>query len=828
MEDTSSKGSASETDNDYQNERGDIKKSYSGRDHSFVWQYCTKQTAFAPAKCNLCNQNFHNLHGTTTNLRRHLKVKHDIDDPSENRRVSDPIESSSNTACVKAGSKKRSFVWKYFTNYGHEAICMLCGAAIKTITTTTSCLRKHLYTKHDINENKSEVDNNIQSHKKMASKIDDVRIEKNIKKKSKVFTVPKTTGIERKNSSPLWKYMTRDNSQNVVNCKLCNSIFPNVKNATQYYNLKKHLSQVHKLKIHDLLKQENSYSEDARRIIDLERSPDDSFPISTGSTKAEELDSSLEANYDERQLANSNGTHFDTLPVQSSSEKPCRKKKELDNLLGIFLIATFQQPSLIDNQNFKNLIKALSPEYQLPSAKYITDSFMCQTINTLKEDISVFLQQAEKVALSGDIWTSFNNRQLVTISAHFVCKQGNLKKYVLNTILSEEITSCMEETKQVLSNWGIAEKIVSVVANPDSVFSNATKDHLGLKFLPCFSQTFNTAVIGSLASSREVLNTTQKVRDISKYFKSSDALSNMIKDIQSNNEVFIYKDKDCTEKNYVDLVIDNPNHWLTTYVMLKHFLNHHELVTTALCYLNLSHMCLVEEEIGIIRRMVVTLSSCSMAAEELSKAPSISMVIPMLKQLRQCLESTTPGSEVYPFTSDLITRLASVSFVLEKTFVSAAATILDPRFKKLAFSDCNDVEHVVSQLKDRLNNMESSAVQKEKAKVQEETDGSPLWSSFDTRVDEMMETTSQTVELERYTEIRPQRRDADPLVWWKSNHTAFPHLATLASQFLVIPATAVPYDGLFSDESDFVKKRRFIPIEDIDKMIFLHQNYIDR
>jgi hypothetical protein len=66
----------------------------------------------------------------------------------------------------------------------------------------------------------------------------------------------------------------------------------------------------------------------------------------------------------------------------------------------------------------------------------------------------------------------------------------------------------------------------------------------------------------------------------------------------------------------------------------------------------------------------------------------------------------------------------------------------------------------------------------------------------------------QVDELDRYISEKPANRDMDVLSWWNAHQTQFPRLASMARDYLAIPATSVPSERLFSAGKNMIQDNR--------------------
>lgn len=78
-------------------------------------------------------------------------------------------------------------------------------------------------------------------------------------------------------------------------------------------------------------------------------------------------------------------------------------------------------------------------------------------------------------------------------------------------------------------------------------------------------------------------------------------------------------------------------------------------------------------------------------------------------------------------------------------------------------------------------------------------------------------------EVAEYMAAKKLSSTEDPLVWWKINQNNFPKLVQLALKYLVLPATSVPSERLFSNAGNLVTKNRSrLSGRNVDNLLFLH------
>lgn len=80
-------------------------------------------------------------------------------------------------------------------------------------------------------------------------------------------------------------------------------------------------------------------------------------------------------------------------------------------------------------------------------------------------------------------------------------------------------------------------------------------------------------------------------------------------------------------------------------------------------------------------------------------------------------------------------------------------------------------------------------------------------------------------EMAVYKSEKTLNINSDPLAWWQVNAPRFPHLATLARIHMVVAATSVPSERIFSAAGNLINaKRACLSSPVVDRLIFLNKN----
>ncbi|CAH0560579.1 unnamed protein product [Brassicogethes aeneus] len=127
---------------------------------------------------------------------------------------------------------------------------------------------------------------------------------------------------------------------------------------------------------------------------------------------------------------------------------------------------------------------------------------------------------ATAVAITTDGWTSLSNYCYLALTVHFINENCELRTFLLDCFKYNErhtAENLAAETKRVLIEWGVYEKIVALVTD-NAANMSATARLGGWKHLPCFAHSINLVVLAGL---KEIHDTHVKVKGIVEFFKRS-------------------------------------------------------------------------------------------------------------------------------------------------------------------------------------------------------------------------------------------------------------------------------------------------------------------
>ena len=81
------------------------------------------------------------------------------------------------------------------------------------------------------------------------------------------------------------------------------------------------------------------------------------------------------------------------------------------------------------------------------------------------------------------------------------------------------------------------------------------------------------------------------------------------------------------------------------------------------------------------------------------------------------------------------------------------------------------------------------------------------------------------IEVDSYLKEHPLSPDENALEWWSNNEGHYPTVSKLARMYLIVPATSVPSERIFSTAGLIVNQHRnCIKADNVDMLIFLNRN----
>ena len=114
--------------------------------------------------------------------------------------------------------------------------------------------------------------------------------------------------------------------------------------------------------------------------------------------------------------------------------------------------------SIVDSKQFRKFVQVLHPRYEIPSKRYFTEKVIPDLYEEAKANVISELSGAASVALTTDSWTSRACESYITITAHFINRNWNLRNFVLQIRLLEESHTGVNigaVLREALTEWNL-------------------------------------------------------------------------------------------------------------------------------------------------------------------------------------------------------------------------------------------------------------------------------------------------------------------------------------------------------------------------------------
>ena len=278
--------------------------------------------------------------------------------------------------------------------------------------------------------------------------------------------------------------------------------------------------------------------------------------------------------------------------------------------------------------------------------------------------------------------------------------------------------------------------------------------------LSCFAHTLNLIVSDSLRDTDEVASVIKSIENIVSYFHKSSKASHKLGIIQAHLNLPHHK-----------LIRDVDTRWNSVFYMLERYLEQEEAIRTTLCLLGRTDLLVPTEQ-----NLLVSIPwPFEVVTREISaeKYISASKIIPLSKAL-QLLTTSYTGS-VSALCNKLTTNMRDRFLYMEENVIIASPTLLDPRFKKLAFTDKTAAERssrsIIAEVATTCNDAGDRGESTNESITS--VSDNPIWNVFDQTVVDVrssrLPTTASLTEVQQYLRIPNIDHHDDPLQWWKDN-----------------------------------------------------------
>ncbi|KAK3911435.1 Zinc finger BED domain-containing protein 4 [Frankliniella fusca] len=511
----------------------------------------------------------------------------------------------------------------------------------------------------------------------------------------------------------------------------------------------------------------------------------------------------------------------------------------------VFMIAKDDMPlSTTSREGFRFFCNKLQPLYKLPSVPTITKKGE-MTYEELRPKFAAEIAAVQSITLTADIWTSQAMKSHLGVTCHYPKGKDMISVELCAKPLDTRSTIPHLRTalRDVCTTWGIKdEAIIAFVTDGGANIKGAVREEFGvLKHVTCFAHQLNgigqaaiglhTTTVPSEAGAvpRDIPDNEDDLDDDDVQGDGSGSLKDLIirtkkivrfirtSTIATAELLALQKEKGTPEHLCLKLKQEVRTRWNSAYEMLERFLQLADEISRVLlkCQRDRGTKArppnmLNGEELEALTEVKELMKPLNEVTREISseKTTTLSKCIPLVHamqdKIRQFMAVTPVGFNLQQALLNLIGKSFSG---IENLRPYAAATLLDPRFKRAAFSSPAAVASIVSHIGKLVAEeiaSDSRSIQEELTAAAVETPAESIWSEFDQRVRDSAVDASQDaagglpIEFRQYLNRPACSRKENIFVLWGQLKAEYPHVYKVAMRFVPALGTSVPSERLFS------------------------------
>uniref|UniRef100_A0ABD2W1A3 BED-type domain-containing protein n=1 Tax=Trichogramma kaykai TaxID=54128 RepID=A0ABD2W1A3_9HYME len=575
--------------------------------------------------------------------------------------------------------------------------------------------------------------------------------------------------------SPVWQYFEEFDKKTEAKCTICQNVVQMSGNTT---NLRMHLERHHNIIVKASVKRNAEESTSQLHVKSSEENVEESCAHSSV-----EPSSSLSK---QPKVT----TAFDKQMMFKSGSKA----SECDQKLMRMIVDCNLPVHIVDKESLRDFIRSLNAHYAPPGRKKMTE-LIEKKYAYLSAKLKNTLSALDAVSITTDIWTdTLNTQSYLGLSAHFTedneFKTAMIGVHALNNShTSDNIQVWIEE---ILNEWNLKNtQIMAVIADGAANIKSALKACFGApKVLHCFAHILNLVVTGAISSESLITDLLKKVKNVVTFFKHSVNAADALK-----KETPLKLKQSCETR------------WNSTYYMIQRYLKVHDYVIKILCNTKSAPPVISADEVDILQEMTSLLEPFEYATKLVSgeKYVTISKVIPLIFEMKTGMDTYEPTTlQCSKLKNELIEQFNTRFKSTEDISIIAQATILDPRFKKVPFSDHDACSRAIQKISDTLyieNLVDRTPFHSEKIDRPTDKSTGGYWTHYKKKAQQTNEQMNpedvHLNELQHYLMMPTEDFDTcNPLVFWSKYNNS--PLGKYAKKLLSVVATSVPCERIFS------------------------------
>ena len=430
--------------------------------------------------------------------------------------------------------------------------------------------------------------------------------------------------------------------------------------------------------------------------------------------------------------------------------------------LPMFVASSLQSFSVVDDEEFRNMIMDLDFRIVCPSRKHLSTKLIPDKALEMQKSLISQLSDCTELSMTIDIWTNRQMRSYIGITAHFIrdWKLQNAMLVCKRFTGRHTADNIVAQYEEVINAFHIRGKITNIVTDNASNMIKAFRFKDGLKEADTIK-----AVIAKASS-----------------------IVGCVRRSTINTEML----EECRK-----LQASNITRWNSELTMIQSLLRiPHEKIDE----LNLAHKLSQYERI-ILTELCDLLAPFGTATDytQGDKVVTASLVIPSIRGLKaQLLNVNVQYTE--PVRAALLKSIDRRLSAHEDKNSFQMAAILDPRFKLVWCHSKQESSEMKNCLMTAVDVINSSSAVPASSPESPPRKRCKLFSFMATAATQATLPTDIACkeEVETYLSQPCLPDDTNPMEFWKTTCNTHPTLAKLAEKCLIVPATSAPVERVLS------------------------------
>jgi hypothetical protein len=479
-----------------------------------------------------------------------------------------------------------------------------------------------------------------------------------------------------------------------------------------------------------------------------------------------------------------------------------RDHVKLNNLLVDYVVEgnSFRSTEM---PGLRNIIGYFDSKVKLWNRKRIKEELMNRYISERLHLKSILGSSKSKISFTTDLWTSPNNKSFMAITYHFLDPRFDLKSGILDFIpfsgshagvkLSEAFKKCMDEFDINPS------KIMAITLDNASNNNSFIQDLLSKDILESVSQ--------QIRCFAHILNLIAKsVMEMMESFISR--IRAVVKKIHTSPQQAEIYETFCRLADppftAVKPVLDCETRWNSVYDMLAYAIKHKTPITETIKH---TKQATIEDIEWVNAEILTEVLKPILLATQATCGEKFSTISEMLPHMDAIQNLFHKNQQIFiqhnvqsPFVKSMMNGLDKLmKYANIQSNFCTVSVILDPRLKIKYFKEENDDDFAKDCLDAFKLFYEEYKIETSDIELYDNCNSTPKTSCIpflNNRLNKRQRIDGD--ELQTYLDTELACADCNPLEWWVNNSLKFPTLASMALDFLAIPATSACSERSFS------------------------------